>query len=193
MLGNTFCANLLKQFLSAAEDSHEPITSLGKATELSFQRCWKMREGSNGRALLAPSLAQKCSPGLQQSRTHSGSSGCSGGRLRLPVDMLSSWLAMALMLVSATTWATGMQETQCGTAVVEFSPQTGFKTKPCCLKSPLIPVSGKSSHFVGPQCRFCSEASSCPHKRITRALSKGEEFFWLIRGKGCFSKERESA
>lgn len=142
-----------------------------------------MREGSNGRALLAPSLAQKRSPGLQQSRTHSGSSGCSGGRLRLPVDMLSSWLAMALMLVSATTWATGMQETQCGTAVVEFSPQTGFKTKPCCLKSPLIPVSGKSSHFVGPQCRFCSEASSCPHKRITQALSKGEEFFWLIQRK----------
>lgn len=112
VLGNTFCAYLLQQFLSAGEDRHEPIISLGKVTELSFQRWWKIRERSNGGSLLAPFPWPRNPPHVcRRAGTYSGSSaGCSEGGLRLqPVDMLSSWLAMALMLVSATTWATGMQ------------------------------------------------------------------------------------
>lgn len=68
VLGNTFCAYLLQQFLSAGEDRHQPIISLGKVTELSFQRWWKIREKQWDRDPCSLSLTQKSTPAVEESR-----------------------------------------------------------------------------------------------------------------------------
>lgn len=108
--GNTFHAYLLKQFLSPGEDGHKTIITL---EEVSFHfegdgRLERKAVGETSFTTLGFSLAWHTETHLSyvdEVQTYSGSSeGCSEEELRLhPADMLSSWVAMALMLVSATT------------------------------------------------------------------------------------------